>query len=48
MFALQSFHEWDFRAYVEKKRQAERMRKDFMQRQAQVGASNFHSSSLCR
>lgn len=35
--ALQRFHEWDFRAYVEKKRQAEAMRKDFMKRQAQVG-----------
>ena len=46
--ALQRFHEWDFRAYVEKKRQAEAMRKDFMRRQAQVGPYSPASAAVRR
>lgn len=33
---MQRFDEWDFRAYMEKKKKAEAMRKDFFRRQAEV------------
>ncbi len=34
----QSWNEWDFRAYVEKKRKAERQHADWVARQARVSA----------
>ena len=33
---MQSWNEWDFRAYVEKKRKAERQHADWVARQARV------------
>ena len=40
--AVQRFDAWDFRAYMEKKRAAQAMRKDFMKRQAQARPTLLH------
>ena len=46
--AVQRFDAWDFRAYMEKKRAAQAMRKDFMKRQAQARPMLLHQQHyLC-
>ena len=42
--AVQRFDAWDFRAYMEKKRAAQAMRKDFMKRQAQARPILLHQN----